>query len=67
METLRKTISVKNDTITILPVQNSESKIPTWQIDEVRKRTENYLKNPNKADEIDDFLKEIKNDLNLFK
>ncbi|MFH7017834.1 hypothetical protein [Flavobacterium sp. FlaQc-47] len=40
METLRKTMSIKNSTQTILHVQNGESKIPKWQIDEVRKRTQ---------------------------
>jgi hypothetical protein len=67
MKALRKLISVKNDSITVLPIQNGESEIPQWQINQVRKRTENYLKNPNKATHIDDFLKEIKSDLNLSK
>jgi hypothetical protein len=57
MEELRKIIST----------ENGESEIPKWQINEVRKRTENYLKNPNNANDIDDFLKEIESDLNLFK
>jgi len=30
-----------------------------WQIDEVRKRTERYLKNPNDVTDIHDFFKEI--------
>ncbi|MCD9574205.1 hypothetical protein [Flavobacterium soyae] len=51
----------------IIQVENNESEIPKWQINEVRKRTENYLKNPNNANDIDDFLKEIESDLNLFK
>lgn len=77
MEAIRQIISVKNHSITvilpddftadeveviILPVQN-EYKIPQWQIDQVRERTENYLKNPNNTTEIDDFLKEIENEL----
>jgi hypothetical protein len=47
----------------ILPVQNENHKIPQWQIDQVRERTENYLKNPKNVTEIDDFLKEIEKDL----
>jgi hypothetical protein len=77
MEAIRQIISVKNHSITvilqddftadeveviILPVQN-EYKIPQWQIDQVRERTENYLKNPKNTTEIDDFLKEIGNEL----
>lgn len=77
MEAIRQIISVKNHSITvilpddftadeveviILPVQN-EYKIPQWQIDQVRERTENYLKNPKDTTEIDDFLKEIENEL----
>lgn len=37
--------------------------IPQGQIDEVRERTEKYLKNPESATDIDDFLKEIENEL----
>jgi len=67
MERLRKTISIENDSTAVLHPENSESKIPKWQIDEVRKRTKNYLKNSIKTDDIDDFFKEIESDLNLFK
>ncbi|PIF31056.1 hypothetical protein CLU81_1523 [Flavobacterium sp. 9] len=67
MEAIRQILSVENDSVTILPLQNGKSEIPKWQIDEIRKRTENYLKDPNKADEIDDFLNQIESDLNLFK
>ncbi|MCI9846354.1 hypothetical protein [Flavobacterium pectinovorum] len=78
MEAIRRIISVKNHSVTvilpddftaneveviILPVQNDEYKIPQWQIDQVRERTENYLKNPNNVTDIDDFLKEIENEL----
>ncbi|WP_185964841.1 hypothetical protein [Flavobacterium franklandianum] len=38
-------------------------KIPQWQIDEVRERTKKYLKNPESATDIDDFLKEIENEI----
>jgi len=78
MEAIRQIISVKNHTVTvilpedfnaneveviILPVQNDEYKIPQWQIDQVRERTENYLKNQKNVTDIDDFLKEIENEL----
>lgn len=66
MKSIKKILSVENDSIANLPLQNDKTEIPKWQIDEVRKRTENYLKDPNKTDDIDDFLKEIENELNLF-
>ncbi len=37
--------------------------IPQGQIDEVRERTIAYLKNPESATDIDDFLKEIENEI----
>ncbi|KQO31688.1 hypothetical protein ASF10_22005 [Flavobacterium sp. Leaf82] len=66
MEAIKKILSVENDSIAHLPVKNGEIEIPKWQIDEVRKRTEKFLKDPNKADDIEDFLNEIENDLNIF-
>ncbi|KAF2342303.1 hypothetical protein [Flavobacterium tistrianum] len=48
---------------TILSLQNVKSEIEQWQIDEVRKRTENYLKDPSVVTDIEDFLKEIENEL----
>lgn len=60
MEVLKKITSVENDSLTLFSLQNEESEIPKWQIDEVRKRTESFLKNPNNADDIDDFLKKLK-------
>jgi hypothetical protein len=42
---------------------STEYVIPQWQIDEVRERTEKYLKNPKSATDIDYFLKEIENEL----
>lgn len=78
MEAIRQILSVKNHSVTvilpddfiadeveviILPIENKEYKIPQWQIDEVRERTEKYLKNPQSATDIDDFLKEIEDDL----
>lgn len=78
MEAIRQTVKVKNHTISIilpenfnaeevdviiLPSEKKEYSIPQWQIDEVRDRTEKYLKNPENATNIDDFLKEIENEL----
>jgi len=78
MEAIRQTLKVKNHTINIilpddfnadlvdviiLPSQNNEYSIPQWQIDEVRERTEKYLKNPENVTDIDEFLKEIDDDL----
>ncbi|WP_309612859.1 hypothetical protein [Flavobacterium sp.] len=78
MEAIRQTVKVKNHTISIilpdnfnaeevdviiLPSEKKEYSIPQWQIDEVRDRTEKYLKNPESATNIDDFLKEIENEL----
>lgn len=78
MEAIRRTVKVNNHTINIilpdnftaeevdviiLPSQNAEFKIPQWQIDEVRERTEKYLKNPGNTTDIEDFLKEIENEV----
>ncbi|WP_395053004.1 hypothetical protein [Flavobacterium sp.] len=78
MEAIRQIVSVKNHSINIIlpddfnadeveviimPVQDNNFVIPQWQIDEVRERTINYLKNPNEATDIEDFLKEIENEL----
>jgi len=78
MEAIRQILSVKNHSVTvvlpddftadkveviILPVQNDEYQVPQWQIDQVRERTENYLKNPKNVTDIDDFLKEIEDEL----
>ena len=77
MEAIRKIVTVKNHQINItlpddfnakeveviiLPKQD-DFEIPQWQIDQVRERTERYLKNPNDVTDIDDFLKEIEDEL----
>ena len=48
--------------VIILP-SYKEYQIPQWQIDEVRERTENYLKNPESATDYEDFLKELGDEL----
>jgi hypothetical protein len=78
MEAIRRTVKVNNHSISIilpdnfiaeevdviiLPVEKKEYTIPQWQIDQVRERTDKYLKNPESATNIDDFLKEIENEL----
>ena len=77
MEAIRKIVTVKNHQINItlpddfnakeveviiLPKQD-DFEIPQWQINEVRERAERYLKNPNNVTDIDDFLKEIEDEL----
>lgn len=77
MEAIRKIVTVKNHQINItlpddfhaeeveviiLPKQD-DFEIPQWQIDQVRERTERYLKNPDNVTDIDDFLKEIEDEL----
>jgi hypothetical protein len=78
MEAIRQFVKVKNHQVNItLPEDfnaeeveviifaksENEYAIPQWQIDEVRKRSEKYLKNPKNVTDIDDFLKEIENEL----
>lgn len=78
MEAIRQFVKVKNHQVNItLPEDfnaeeveviifaksENEYPIPQWQIDEVRERTEKYLKNPKNVTDIDDFLKEIENEL----
>lgn len=77
MEAIRKIVTVKNHQINItlpedfyadeveviiLPKQD-DFEIPQWQINEVRERTERYLKSPNDVTDIEDFLKEIEDEL----
>jgi len=77
MQAIRQTVKVKDHKINItlpddfnadevdviiLPAFQSFD-IPQWQIDQVRERNEKYLKNPENVSDIDDFLKEIENEL----
>ncbi len=78
MEAIRQTVKVKNHTISIilpdnfnadevdviiLPSEKKEYSISQWQIDQVRERTDKYLKNPESATAIEDFFKEIEDEL----
>ncbi|CAH0336711.1 hypothetical protein FVB9288_02423 [Flavobacterium sp. CECT 9288] len=77
MDAIRQIVKVKNHKISItlpddfnadeveviiLPKLNNVE-IPQWQMDQVRERTEKYLKNPSSAQDIDDFLKDIDSEL----
>ena len=77
MEAIRRIVKVKNHKISItlpddfnadeveviiLPKSNNVD-IPQWQIDQVKERTEKYLKNSSSAQDIDDFLKDIDGEL----
>ena len=77
MKAIRKIVTVKNHQINIIlpddfnaeeveviifPRQD-DFEVPKWQINEVRERTKRYLKNPNDVTDIDDFLKEIEDEL----
>ncbi|WP_309608302.1 hypothetical protein [Flavobacterium sp.] len=77
MEAIRQTVKVKNHSFKITLPDNflaeeveviimpssKQYEIPQWQIDEVRKRHDKYLKNPKDVTNIDDFLKELENEL----
>jgi hypothetical protein len=77
MEAIRQFIKVKNRQINIvlpddfnsdeveviiLP-SSQENETPQWHIDEVRKRTSEYLKNPEMALDFDKVIREIENEL----
>ena len=78
MEAIRQTIKVKNHKISItlpkdfnaeevdviiLPSQNTTISIPQWQIDQVRERSAEYLKNPSIGIDFDEAMKQIEDDL----
>ncbi|MEO6346863.1 MAG: hypothetical protein ABIO60_03045 [Aquaticitalea sp.] len=78
MEAIRQIVKVKNHSITvslpddfdaneveviIFPTNQNNYVITKWQIDKVRERTDNYLKNPKSVTNIDDFLKELDSEL----
>ncbi len=73
MEAIRQIVKVKNrkrsitlpddfnaDEVEVIILPKSHNvEIPQWQMNQVRERTEKYLKNPSSAQDIDDFLKDI--------
>ncbi len=78
MEAIRQTVKVKNHSfkitlpdnfnaeevdVIILPKEHKEYNIPQWQIDQVRERHDAYMKNPEIATNIDDFLEELEREI----
>lgn len=78
MEAIRQIVKVKNNKISItlpenfsadeveviiLSKKDDNHTIPQWQMDQVRERSARYHKNPENVTDIDDFLKEIDNEL----
>jgi hypothetical protein len=78
MEAIRQTHKVKNNSfkvvlpdnfsseevdIIILAKEPKEYEIPQWQIDQVRERKAEYLKNPSIARDFYTAMKEIENEL----
>jgi hypothetical protein len=77
MDAIRQIVKVKNhkisitlpddfnaDEVEVIILRKSNNvEIPQWQMDQVRERTEKYLKNPSSAQDIDDFLKDIDSEL----
>ena len=77
MEAIRQFVKVKNKKISITLPDNFTAEeveviilpkldlyeIPQWQIDEVRERTKEYIKNPEIALNFDDVLKEVEDGL----
>lgn len=77
MEAIRQFVKVKNQKISITLPDNFTAEeveviilpkldlyeIPQWQIDEVRERTKEYIKNPEIALNFDDVLKEVEDGL----
>jgi hypothetical protein len=49
--------------IIILPTQKKGVPIPEWQINEVRERTTEYLKDPSIAQDFFEAMKEIEDEL----
>ena len=78
MEAIRQTVKVKNHSfkitlpdnfnaeevdVIILAKETKAYDIPQWQIDQVRERREEYIKNPSIARDFYEAMKEIENEL----
>jgi len=78
MEAIRQIVTVKNHQInitlpldfiadeveiTIIPTEKKGITIPDWQINEVRERTSEYLKDPSVAQDFFEAMKEIEDEL----
>lgn len=49
--------------VIILASKKYEGEIPQWQIDQVRERTQEYLKNPSSALDFEKAMKDIEDEL----
>lgn len=78
MEAIRQTVKVKNHTfkitlpddfnaeevdVIIIAKEPSAYEIPQWQIEQVKERREEYLKNPSIARDFNEAMKEIEDEL----
>ena len=78
MEAIRQTVKVKNHSfkitlpdnfnaeevdVIILAKEPKAYNIPQWQINQVRERREEYIKNPSIARDFYEAMKEIENEL----
>nr|WP_315200991.1 hypothetical protein [uncultured Flavobacterium sp.] len=68
MDTIKQLISVKNHPIDIILSSDFITDevvitIPDWQINEVREKTTEYLKDPSIAQDFFDAMKEIEDEL----
>lgn len=78
MEALRQFVKVKNHTIQIIlpddfdadeveviimPIEKKAYAIPDWQMEKVRERNENYLKNPAIAEDFNQAISDIENEI----
>ena len=78
MEAIRQTVKVKNHSfkitlpdnfnadevdVIILAKEPKDYEIPQWQINQVRERREEYIKNPSIARDFYEAMKEIENEL----
>jgi predicted metal-dependent hydrolase len=78
MEAIRQTVKVKNHTfkitlpegfdaeevdVIIMPSEKKLYEIPQWQIDQVKERRAEYLKNPSIGQDFYQAMKEIEDEL----
>ncbi len=76
MEALRQTIRVENNSFRVVLPDNFSSEevdviilpsnsydIPKWQKEETKRRFDHYLKNPESATDVFEFLDELDNEL----
>ncbi len=78
MEAIRQTVKVKNHSfkitlpddfnaeevdVIILAKEPNDYEVPQWQMDQVRERREEYIKNPSIARDFYEAMKEIEDEL----